>query len=276
MQGKHQKRRVRILVKAFPQPSTKYEETVCCAGVTEDGRELLRLYPIRYRRLSKSDQFDRYDLVEMTTTKSSSDARPESYRVDEDSIKLIQHGGISEEAKVKLWRPFIAPSIGILIEENKTAGRSLGIIRPQPENIKFIIKDAKDSNTEDQEVADLVFHEQVSLLEDPLKPLAKPKHSFYYQFTCADPPRCTCAKNPHTHQILDWEVQATYFNYKRKYKTEEETLMKIMQAYQESIPTRNLHFIMGTMASRRKTFIVIGLLRSGVDPEDIGRQEVLF
>ncbi len=28
MQGKHQKRRVRILVKAFPQPSTKHEETV--------------------------------------------------------------------------------------------------------------------------------------------------------------------------------------------------------------------------------------------------------
>ena len=48
MQGKHQKRRVHILVKAFPQPSTKHEETVCCAGVTEDGRKLLRLYPIRY------------------------------------------------------------------------------------------------------------------------------------------------------------------------------------------------------------------------------------
>ena len=48
MQGKHQKRRIRILVKAFPQPSTKHEETVCCAGVTEGGRELLRLYPIRY------------------------------------------------------------------------------------------------------------------------------------------------------------------------------------------------------------------------------------
>jgi len=50
MQGRHQKRRVRILVKAFPQPSTKHEETVCCAGVTEDGEQLLRLYPIRYRR----------------------------------------------------------------------------------------------------------------------------------------------------------------------------------------------------------------------------------
>ena len=276
MQGKHQKRRVRILVKAFPQPSTKHEETVCCAGVTEDGQELLRLYPIRYRRLPKGDQFDRFDLVEMTTTKAPSDTRPESYRVDENSIKLIQHGGISEEAKVKLWRPFVVPSIGILIEENKTAGRSLGIIRPQPENIKFIIKEAKDSNAEDQEVADLVFHEQVSLLENPLKPLVKPKYSFSYQFTCADPTRCTCAKNPHTHQIHDWEVQATYFNYKLKYKTEEETLAKMKQAYQENIPTHNLHFIMGTMASHPKTFIVIGLLRSGVDPDDLDRQDELF
>jgi len=29
----------------------KHEETVCCAGVTEDGRELLWLYPIRYQLL---------------------------------------------------------------------------------------------------------------------------------------------------------------------------------------------------------------------------------
>ena len=54
----------------------------------------------------------------------------------------------------------------------------------------------------------------------------------------------------------DWEVQATYFNCKRKYKTEEETLAKMRQVYQENIPTRNLHFIMGTMASHPKTFIM--------------------
>lgn len=132
MQEKHQKRRIRILVKAFPQPSTKHEESVCCAGVTEDGRELLRLYPIRYRRLPKDDQFDRYDLVEMTTTKAPSDTRPESHRVDEGSIRLIQHGGISEEAKVKLWRPFIAPSIGILIEETRPPDAALASSDPNP------------------------------------------------------------------------------------------------------------------------------------------------
>ncbi len=38
--SKHHTLRVRILVKAFPQPSEKHEETVCCAGITEDGRQL--------------------------------------------------------------------------------------------------------------------------------------------------------------------------------------------------------------------------------------------
>ena len=277
MQGKHQKRRVRILVKALPQPSTKHEETVCCAGVTEDGRELLRLFPIRYRRLPKTDQFDRYDLVEMTTTKATSDARPESYRVDEGSIHLVESGKkLPDETKIRLWTPFIAPSIGVLLEENKAQGRSLGIIRPQPASLKFIIKEARDSNAEDQEVAALVFHEQASLLEDPLKPLEKPRHSFSYQFICTDPSRCTCVKNPHTHQIHDWEVQATYFYYKRRYKTEDEALSKMRQEYQERIPARNLHFILGTMASRPKTFIMIGMLRSGVDPEELARQGELF
>ena len=48
------------------------------------------------------------------------------------------------------------------------------------------------------------------------------------------------------------------------------------QAYQENIPARNLHFILGAMASRQKTFIIIELLRSGVDPEELSRQRELF
>ena len=48
------------------------------------------------------------------------------------------------------------------------------------------------------------------------------------------------------------------------------------QEYGQNIPTRNLHFIMGTMAKRRWQFILIGLLRSGLDPEELGKQGDLF
>ena len=97
MQSKHQRTRVRILVKAFPQHSEKYEETVCCAGVTDDQR-LIRLDPITYRRLAKEHQFNRFDLLEALITKASNDARPESYRVDHDSIKVIERGSSRAQA----------------------------------------------------------------------------------------------------------------------------------------------------------------------------------
>lgn len=254
------------MVKAYPQPSRKHEETVCCAGITEDGLALLRLFPIRYRRLDKDDQFDRFDLVEMTLTKAS-DPRPESYRVDEDSIHVLERGSkLSDAARVRLWTPFIAPSLKSLIAENDANGRSLGIVKPDPGSLKFVVKEAAQSGAEDQELADMVF-EQASLLEDPLKLLEKPKYSFSYHYTCAG--------HPHKHQIHDWEVQASFISYKCRYKTEAAALEMMQQAFGEQIPQRNLHFIMGTMASHPKTFIVIGLLRSGLDPEEVSKQGTL-
>ncbi len=49
-----------------------------------------------------------------------------------------------------------------------------------------------------------------------------------------------------------------------------------MREYGEHIPTRHLHFIMGTMAAHPRTFIVIGLLRSGLDPAELAKQSDLF
>src|SRR5688572_19319740 len=137
--AKHVRTRVRILVKAFPQHSEKYEETVCCAGVTDDHR-LIRLYPITYRRLAKEHQFNRYDQIQALATKASNDTRPESYRVDHDSIQVTERGKLTEEAKVRLWQPHITTSLAALQDEHRTAGRSLGIIRPDPGSLKFLWK----------------------------------------------------------------------------------------------------------------------------------------
>lgn len=259
--------RVRILVKAFPQPSKKHEETVCCAGVTEDGKQLLRLFPIRFRRLPKEHQFGRFDLVEMVATKAS-DPRPESYRVDEASIRLIEDGSkLNAAAKVKLWQPFIAPSLKQLHEENRATNRSLGIVRPDAGTLKFFTKAAKEADTEDQEVAEQVRQaQQNSLLEEPLTPLEHPEYAFGYRYQSAG--------NDHNHIVHDWEVQEAYRQYKRRYGTT--ALDTLKREYGEKIPQHNLHFIMGTMASHMRTFIIIGLLRSTVDPTDVTRQGQLF
>ena len=266
MLNKHQTLRVRILVKAFPQPSKAHEETVCCAGITEDGKQLLRLFPIRFRRLPKEHQFGRFDLVEMTATKAS-DPRPESYRVDEASIKLIEPDKLSDAAKVKLWQPFIAPSLTQLHEDNRSTNRSLGIIRPDAGSLKFLAKPAKDATAEDRDVAEQVRQvQQSSLLEDPLTPLEKPEFAFAYRYTSAG--------KKHEHIVHDWEVQEAHRQYKRRYKAD--AMDHLTRMYGETIPAGNLHFIMGTMAAHPRTFIVIGLLRSGLDPAELGKQGQLF
>lgn len=266
--SEHVKRRIRVLVKAFPQPSAKHEETVCCAGVCEDTGELLRLFPIRYRRLDETNRFNRYDLVEMIVTKAS-DPRPESYRVDEGSIRLLEHGNtLSDQQKVKLWQPFIAPSLTALEDDNKATHRSLGIIRPDPDSLVFKIKPVAEADEEEQEVTNLVYQQQASLLEEPLTPLAKPEFHFGYEFTSGG--------HQHWRTIQDWEVQAAYLVYQRRYRTKQKALEMMTQEYGQNIPTRNLHFIMGTMAKRRWQFILIGLLRSGLDPEELRKQGDLF
>jgi hypothetical protein len=266
--AKHVRIRVRILVKAFPQPSEKHEETVCCAGITEDGRQLLRLFPIRYRRLPKEHQFERFDLVEMTATKAS-DPRPESYRVDEASIQLVESGKhLTDEAKVQLWQPFIASSLKELYADNRATNRSLGIVKPDPGSITFTVKPAKDAGAADLEVAEQVRQmQQSSFLEDPLTPLEKPEFAFEYQFTSA--------AHPHGPMMIhDWEVQEAYRQYKRRYGAD--ALDHLQRMYGETIPARNLHLIMGTMLAHPRTFIIIGLLRSGLDPAELAKQGKLF
>jgi len=265
---KHTRLRVRILVKAFPQPSEKYEETVCCAGITEDGQHLLRLFPIRYRRLPKEHQFERFDMMEVTATKAS-DPRPESFRVDEASIQLIESGKhLTDEAKVQLWQPFIAPSLQQLYADNRATGRSLGIIKPDAGSIVFSTKPAKDVDAADLEVAEQVRKmQQSSFLEDPLTPLEKTEFAFEYRFTSGG--------HPHGPMMIhDWEVQEAHRQYKRRYNAD--ALDHLARMYGQTIPARNLHLIMGTMLAHPRTFIIIGLLRSGLDPAELAKQGSLF
>ena len=76
--------RVLILVKALPHVGQRHGETVCCAGVTADGK-WRRQYPIHFRRLK--DQFKRWQWIEYYwIAPGPDDRRRESRRVQEDTI----------------------------------------------------------------------------------------------------------------------------------------------------------------------------------------------
>ena len=172
-------------------------------------------------------------------------------------------------ARVQLWQPFIAPSLTQLHRRQPCDQPKLRDHSPRlSDSLRFIVKPAKDADAQDLQVAEQVLQvaQQSSLLEDPLTPLQKPEFAFVYRYTSAG--------HPHTHQIHDWEVQEAYRQFKRRYA--DAALDQLKHVYGQTIPARNLHFIMGTMAAHPRTFIVIGLLRSGLDPEELSKQGKLF
>jgi hypothetical protein len=260
---KHSRVTVRILVKAFPQHSDKYEETVCCAGVREDTGALIRLFPITYRRLPTEYQFDRYDLIEVTLTKAG-DPRPESYRLDQATLQVLNRGkSLSDASKVRLWSPFIAPSLADLQAQNRSESkRSLGIVRPDPGSLQFFHRAINAEEAEDARPL------QAMLFDEPLKTMAPPEFTFGYRFTSAS--------NNHEYSIQDWEVQAAYLAYQRQYGNKERALAMLDHEYGMNIPKHNPHFVMGTMKRRPHQFLLIGILRSPLDPQELAKQPSLF
>ncbi|MGB7099747.1 MAG: hypothetical protein WBD95_13410 [Xanthobacteraceae bacterium] len=88
--------RVLITVKTYPTLSRKYGETVCTAGVCEDGA-WVRIYPVPFRRLDETEQYKKYDWIDCKLIKSKSDPRPETrHAADLSDLKPVEHMGTED------------------------------------------------------------------------------------------------------------------------------------------------------------------------------------
>lgn len=84
--------KVLITVKTYPALSSKYDELVCTAGFREDGT-WIRIYPVPFRKKSYTEQYKKYDWIELDLVKNESDFRPESFRPfsHDTEINIIGH-----------------------------------------------------------------------------------------------------------------------------------------------------------------------------------------
>src|SRR5690606_21819192 len=89
--GEMDKQCVLITVKTYPTLSRKYGETVCTAGVREDG-SWVRIYPVPFRRLDEQQQYSKFDWLECRLSRHSSDPRPETFRpVEQNELRPVGH-----------------------------------------------------------------------------------------------------------------------------------------------------------------------------------------
>jgi hypothetical protein len=121
-----------ILTKTYPAPSTQYRETTCVAAVNNLG-QLRRLFPVPYRLLEGSAQFKKWEWITARLTIPDKDHRPESHRIDADSIERsdnildTKHGDWS--ARLRWIEPHVVPGFAALEARRQTTNETLGFLR---------------------------------------------------------------------------------------------------------------------------------------------------
>ena len=249
--------KVLILTKTYPNPSTKYQETVCVAGIAEDG-EMKRIYPVPFRRLQGDQHFSRWQWVTANFSTPRNDHRPDSWRVDADSIQLGTTIDTQNGWRERLtWiAPHVLPSFEAMeirrVETKKTLGclrvsRLIGLdVTPRPAKEREWSHEEKTSLTQD------LMQPELFDTDGGRKPpmLEKIPYMFHYRYEVGG--------TEHRHLITDWEVSQLYRNCVRLYGNGWETQFRAK--LETEFATKNLHFLMGTVHRFPDQWLIIGLI----------------
>lgn len=231
-----------ILVKALPHAS-KTGETVCCAGVTPDG-SWRRLYPIHFRRL-KSKRFARWQWIEYDWVKPKDDTRPESRRVQEDSIVL--GGRLPECERAGFLNHLIVPSTSIA----KERGNTLALIRPVDPIFSWKRKTVDEIAQERRAYEEAA--RQLSFFDKELSALEPCPYAFHFQYKTED-------GKAHTATCDDWETAAMFHRGQRTHGVAG-TLAHMDKVFNRDYPRKGMVFAMGTHSRRPDQWLLVGVIR---------------
>ena len=241
--------KILILVKTYPTPSTKYIETVCTAGIREDG-SWIRIFPIPFRTLDEYQQYKKYQWVECSVYKSEKDHRPESFHIDR-SQPLTLGDSIGTDNYWEARRQLILDRVPVLtrkaelLEASTSNSSSLAIFKPA--SVKLHCTSAKAEKPDARQIADIKAKQiQLDLFDEPswqsgVKLAEQIPFDFKYEITDAD-------GVVFTHKILDWELGALFLK-QMKQKGIDGAKQDVLQKYGVEFldKGKDLYLYMGTM-----------------------------
>ena len=248
--------KVLITVKTYPTPSQKHFETVCTAGVREDG-SFVRLYPIPYRYHDQMEQFEKYQWIEVDVIPSDSDPRPESYKPLMGSLQVISKPLSTKDYWAQRKAIVLKQAKQTMCELNEThvSECSLGIIKAiDVSNFKVLPGDK-----------DWVGKAKAATMQIPLegklKELEKIPYKFKYKYRC-ESPKC----KGHEQLITDWEVGQLYRRMRDKYG-EQEAIEKVKYKFFNEIcgTSKDTYFYVGRV-NVHWTWIILGCFYPKCEP----------
>lgn len=268
------KAEVFITVKTYPLPSYKYEELVCTAGILRDGK-WIRIYPIPYRSLAYTEQYKKYNWVQIDLVKQTKDFRPESYRprlgLDEE-FKILNPVGTQNhwrDRKEIILQDVEESMSDLIVRAKGEEKKSLATVKPL-EIIDFVYEE--DEREWKKEWRDHLLQKNI-FTNNEREIIKKLPYKFFYKFiTKGD-------SKPRKLMIEDWEIGALYWNVLKDSQGDEQVaLQKVRQKYfDEFVNQKDLFFFVGTTKQYHNIgpnpFVIIGVFYppKNDQPDFIGR-----
>lgn len=246
-----EKQRILITVKTYPTLSWEHGETVCTAGLREDG-SWVRIYPVPFRRLDEPEQYRKFDWVQCRLKRKRSDPRPETHSpVDESELVPVAHVDTREEwrqrRRLVLQTAKVFDSIDDIIARAKANEISLAVFKPT-RIVDFVWEEEEEREWDPAKVKQMrELTNQLDLFRDntwraTFRLIPKLPYGFFYRLV-------DCAGRESKLKVLDWEVGALYWNCLRSAGGDEPTaLAKVKQKYLDAFLPTDLHFFLGTTA----------------------------
>lgn len=250
----YETKRVLITVKSYPTPSRKYGEIVCVAGVNLDSRRWVRLYPIPYRDLDRSQKFKKYNIIRVKARKATDDKRPESYKVDADSIEILDYLDTKKDKwarRKEIVLPTADNSMCEILQKTKMEDKSLGMFKPC--NVNFVSMKARPED----ETTRKACYAQLSFFNRQKDAIEIIPFDFRYRFFCCNESLCP----GHNFPIVDWEIGQAYREWRWKYEDQKVLLEKLKERWLNRMcsPKKDVYFFVGNTKRFRNAFMILGV-----------------
>lgn len=242
-----------ILIKAQPHRSSRYTETVCCAGVGRD-RKWRRQYPVPFRVLREEQKFKRWQWIKYDfVPPAGTDPRRESQRVQQDTLVPTKIMKRDERAN------FLSPLVRRSTTEADEAGDSLALIRPQRILLRANDKPREDLEYETREHKKLADQGSLFAEDREVKPFTPCRKRFTLEWTDQK-------SASHSHICDDWETTTAFERFDRMFG-EEKALQELRRKYEQQYFEAGLVLGFSTHSRRnveygtRNQWLLVGLIR---------------
>ena len=247
-----------ILTKTYPTPSHQYRETTCVAALTQEG-ELRRLFPIPFRLLAGDDRFKRWEWVRMKLSRKTSDVRPESRKIEIDSI--VRRGDFVDTSgdwtkRLELIEQHKISDPDALEERRKATGETLGFIEPV-RCISLEIAPVGNPEWTAAEVEKLRAEGLFDTAEARARTLLrKLPVDFHYRYEC----ETLHGRKEFRHKVTDWEFGALYWNCMNRHGPNGWESAFRDKVERDFFSSRRMLFLLGTMRFHPHRWLLVGVV----------------